>query len=117
MTDTDIIEAAAQVLARYPSWEWESMNADAHQSSIDLHRDTAAAVLVAVTPMIRAAALEEAAKVAEDAEAQEYEAHTRLKAEGKEEEALIYARYAIMAKTIAAAIRALKEHPAESSAA
>jgi len=68
-------------------------------------------VLTAVTPLIEAAVLERAAKVAEDAEAQEYEAHTRLKAEGKEEEALIYARYAIMAKTIAAAIRALKDPP------
>jgi len=98
MTDPAIIEAAARALR------------DNLGTRVFEAEHAAKIVLAAVTPLIRAAALEEAAKVA-DAEAQEYAAHSQLKAEGKQEEALIYARYTIMAKTIAAAIRALKEQP------
>jgi hypothetical protein len=54
MTSDDIIEAAARAMAGYV-WPGED----------ELHHDLAARVLAAVTPLIRAAALEEAALVAE----------------------------------------------------
>ena len=106
MTDPAIIETAARVLARYPSWEWESMNADAHQSSIDLHRDTAAAVLAAVTPMIEAAALERAAKVVE-----EWLSHGTMQLRAGEMTAQELRTAKAIASAIHDGIRALKEQP------
>ena len=54
-----------------------------------------------------AAALEKAAKVAEDARDQEYEVYIQLKAAGNTEKAVIYSHYVIEANVIAATIRAL----------
>jgi len=54
MTDA-IIEAAARAMA---GWVWPGED--------ELHHDLAIRVLTAVTPMIEAAALERAAKVAEE---------------------------------------------------
>jgi len=61
-TDPTIIEAAARALACLPGND-------------DLHRDLAERVLAAVTPPIRAAALEQAAKVAEDYDGEFEEIH------------------------------------------
>jgi hypothetical protein len=77
---TAIIEAAARALECLPGGD-------------ELHRDLALRVLSAVTPLIRAAALEEAAKVADF--------RGGLSPDPER----------IIAKQVAAAIRSLKERP------
>lgn len=65
MTDTDIIEAAAQALYEYghhrDAYDWRH----AGEPERGQAREVAAAVLAAVMPMIEARALERAAAVAE----------------------------------------------------
>jgi hypothetical protein len=87
VNDPAIIEAAAQAL----------------QKSVGMSQyGRAEVILAAVTPLIEAAVLEKAAKVAEDYDVKRVDG---------------YLARDHIATAIAAAIRALKEQPAESSAA
>ena len=72
MTNPAIIEAAARVLfERDMPGSWDHIEDYKHwtaEDERDEYRETAAAVLAAVTPLIEAAALERAAKSFEDEE-------------------------------------------------
>jgi len=95
------IEAVARIIAYETGYTWGSSALD-H----DALREAAIAAIAAAYPFIRAEVLEEAAKVADGFAA--FEAKCFVETEIKEEEE-VYDRGAYVARTCAAAIRALKD--------